>query len=56
MKKKLVLKRKWKIVLCAFIYAAIFGSLFFILYKIDQSFMKDCMNNGNSYDYCIKGK
>jgi hypothetical protein len=56
MKKKLVLKTKWKIVLCAIIYAAILGTLFYILYKMDQSFMENCMNNGYSYDYCLKNK
>lgn len=52
MKKKLVLKTKYRVLLGSLVFAIIFGATIYGLYKLDESFMKSCINNGYSEYYC----
>lgn len=52
MKKKLVLKTEWKIVLMILPICMILAGLIAFVIKEDQHFVENCMNNGYSRYYC----
>lgn len=56
MKKRWKLKIKYKITLTSVVIIGFLGLSICMLNNLDQDFMKGCMNQGYSEEYCIEHK